>query len=198
MLLGDHVQRFIPRGLAEAAFAALAHPDQRGRARGRDRRCSSGRTGRARTVARRMRVFRVAFQLDDPPVFHLGEQAAAPDAHLAHAVGCSHRRRRRAAGLAGGLRHEGGTNCPTASAPAAAAPSLENRVSITSSCISLLLPTHHFPACSCDACLPGRSGRTGTSVIRANRTTVKKGLRFHRSGMTTLPKLAIFEICGKT
>ena len=82
---GDEIQRFLPGGFAEHAFAALAHPDQRGQnSVGVVGVHQAGLAARAE-LAVRMRVIGIAFQLDDAAIFDLGQQATAPDAHLAHA-----------------------------------------------------------------------------------------------------------------
>ena len=84
-LAGGQVERFVPGGLTKLAFAALADADQRRQnAVGVVGVHQPGLAAHAK-MAFGMRMFGVAVELDDAPVFHFGDQAAAPDAHLAHA-----------------------------------------------------------------------------------------------------------------
>ena len=101
----DDIQRLFPGGLAELAFAACADAHQR-----REhtvRVVGGGNTGLpARTqLALGVRMIGIAVQLDDAAVFDLGQQAAAPDAHLAHAGDVAVALRVEMPGTACGLRH---------------------------------------------------------------------------------------------
>ena len=98
-LLGDDVERLAPGNRLPLFLAALADADQRG---AQAIRVIDGadRPGAARAQpAAALRVERIAFELPELAVAHVGDAAAAPEAHFAERRDCLHfARRRRARG----------------------------------------------------------------------------------------------------
>ena len=82
--IGYKVESFFPGSFAEEAFATLADPDQGSQNTIRVVGVHQARLAARAELAIRMGMFRITFQLDHPAIFNPGQQATAPDAHLAH------------------------------------------------------------------------------------------------------------------